>query len=194
MRKFLLNPIFLTFQIDNPTWNEFPSFRLLCDGFRVPWPESVFFSLISRGRPQTNIIITQKLLNSWIPEKTSKLLVSSECCAGHTKYLRGPNVASGPRVRHPWSKRRKLLAASTRDCCAAFECKSAVTDDHDTMNRVSLSSMYVGKIVYFTRFIDIILLNNMRIKVGYELRNSKSSCSRNCQATIDFWFRVRRIQ
>ena len=46
--------------------------------------------------------LTQKWLNSWIPKKTSQLLVSFECCAGHTKHLRGPNVACWPRARHPW--------------------------------------------------------------------------------------------
>ena len=64
MRKFLLNYMILTFQTDIQTSNEYPSFRLLCDGFGVPWPESVFFHLFRMGPTQLNIIITQKRLNN----------------------------------------------------------------------------------------------------------------------------------
>ena len=97
----------LTFQTDILT---FQTNFLLSDyfvrGLEFRGQKVWFFPLTPRGPPQTNIIITQKWLNSRIPEKNSKLLISSEYCAGHTKYLRGPIVARGPRVRHPWFRRR----------------------------------------------------------------------------------------
>ena len=93
MRKFLLNPDDSDISNSYSDFsNDFPSFRLLCDGFRVSWPERV-----------------KNWLSSWIPEKTSKLLVSPECCAGHTKHLRGPNVSRGPRVRHPWFSLMRVI-------------------------------------------------------------------------------------
>ena len=53
--------------------SEVSSFRLLCGGFRVLWPESVCFSIYSAWGPTPiNIIIPQKWLNSWIPEKNIK--------------------------------------------------------------------------------------------------------------------------
>ena len=80
--------------------NEFPLFRLLCDGFWVSWPESVVFSSYTVWAPHKQTLSSHR--NGWTAESQKKLLVSSGCCAGHTKFLRGPNVARGPRVRHPW--------------------------------------------------------------------------------------------
>ena len=69
MRKFLLSPMILTFQTyilnfqTNFLRSEYCVMGLEFRGQKV-W----FFPLIPRGTPQMNIIMTQKWLNSRIPE------------------------------------------------------------------------------------------------------------------------------
>ena len=61
MRKFLLNPMILTFQTDILTFQA--NFLRSDDcvmGLEFRGQKVWFFPLIPRGPPQTNIIITQK--------------------------------------------------------------------------------------------------------------------------------------